>query len=170
MAPLLPLTRQTLAIHVLVSADFRLRVLIESQISPRTIGIFLDWLRSHCLHRSCLKLRNHRSSTISARRRGISSLHGRHPVTGAVRHTSQPEAGRGFLFTMRGRRAHAIFAIAQAPKGIVCAGRWQAEDAGGPFPSSVMQALRGVLQDWAELDEDWTSVPPITRPVPNPVA
>ena len=30
-----------------------------------------------------------------------------------------------------------------------------------------MQALRGVLHEWADLEENWTSVPPITRPVPN---
>ena len=30
-----------------------------------------------------------------------------------------------------------------------------------------MQALRGVLHHWIDLEEDWASVPPITRPVPN---
>ena len=30
-----------------------------------------------------------------------------------------------------------------------------------------MQALRGVLHDWVDLEVDWTSVPPFTRPIPN---
>ena len=52
------------------------------------------------------------------------------------------------------------------PGGLYARAGSGAEDACGPFPSSVMQALRGVLHAWVELEEDWTSVPPITRPVP----
>jgi hypothetical protein len=57
--------------------------------------------------------------------------------------------------------------LAQAPKGLVCAGRWWAEDACGPFPSSVYAGSMRVLHAWAESEEDRTSVPPITRPFPN---
>jgi hypothetical protein len=37
------------------------------------------------------------------------------------------------------------------------------------FHPPLRRLYEAWLDDWAELDGDWTSVPPINRPVPNPM-